>query len=116
MSVTLVKNDPDAQWFKDHQDRQSHIRKPIKILTANKQRATRYVDELQDEFWSLGEHEKDRRCILLWKVPATNPFYDPRKPQILKIPFLLFSDETLEDRDDILLPVIHQVMLDARGN
>ncbi len=77
----------------------------------DKQRATRYVDELQGEFWSLGEHQKDRRRILLWKVPATNPFYDPRKPQILKIPMLAFADESIEDTDAVLLPIIHDIML-----
>jgi len=31
----------------------------------------------------------------------------------MKIPFLAFSDETIEDRDDILLPIIEEIMLDA---
>ena len=116
MTVTLVKNDPDSQWFGQHPDRQSHIRNPIKILVTDKQRGTRYVEENEGEFWSLGDHNKDRRRILLWKVPPTNPFYDPKKPAILKVPFLLFSDETCEDRDDILLPILHEIMLNARGN
>ena len=33
--------------------------------------------------------------------------------QILVIPFLAFADETIEDRDDILLPLIHRIMMDA---
>ena len=80
---------------------------------TDKQRGTHYVDECQGEFWSLGDHNKDRRRILLWKVPKDNVFYDPRKPQILKIPFLLNSDETVEDRDDILLPILQEIMMDA---
>jgi hypothetical protein len=117
MTVTLIKTDTDAQWFADHKDRQAHIREPIKQLETDKRsHTTRYVEESAGEFFSLGEHDKDRRRILLWRVPATNPFYDPNKPQILKIPFLLFADETVEDRDDILLPIIHQIMVDARGN
>ena len=72
---------------------------------------TRFTDECDGEFFSLGDHDKDLRRILLWKVPPTNPFYDPKKPAILKIPFLLNSDETVEDRDDILLPILHEIML-----
>jgi hypothetical protein len=37
------------------------------------------------------------------------------KPAILKIPFLLFGDETVEDRDSILLPILHELMEQARG-
>lgn len=113
MTVTLVKHDPDKQFFLDHPDRQTHIRLPVKVMTVDRQRAARYVDESAGEFWSLGDHDKDRRRILLWKVPPTNPHYDPKNPQILKIPFLLFSTETVEDRDDILLPLIHEIMTDA---
>jgi len=111
MTVTLRKLDEDGQWFHDHPDRQSHIREPVKTLVIDKQRGTRYEDECRGEFWSLGDHEKDRRRILLWKVPVDNLFYDPKKPAILKIPFLLFADETVEDRDDILGPIIHEIML-----
>jgi hypothetical protein len=115
MVVTLVKSDPDSQWFHSHPDRQSHIRNPIKILETDKQRGTRYVDECQGEFWSLGDHNKDRRRILLWKVPPDNPFYDPKKPAILKIPMLAFADESIEDTDAILLPIIDGIMRDNTG-
>jgi hypothetical protein len=108
-----MSNDPDVQFFQQHPDRQAHIRLPMRTLETDKQRATRYVDECAGEFWSLGEHRKDRRRILLWKVPSTNPAYDPDKRPVLKIPFLLFADETVEDRDDILLPIIHELMGDA---
>src|SRR5580700_11002732 len=96
MVVTLVKNDPDSQWFHSYPDRQSHIRNPIKILMTDKQRGTHYVDELAGEFWSLGDHNKDRRRILL-----------------LKVPFLLFGDESVEDTDAVLLPILHEIMTDA---
>lgn len=112
MTVTLVKNDPDANWFQDHKDRQAHIRNPIRILESDKKNhVVRYTTECEAEFHTLGWHPKDRRRILLWKVPVDNVFYDARNPQILKIPFLLNSDETVEDRDDILLPIIHEIML-----
>jgi hypothetical protein len=118
MTVTLVKSDSDGQWFADHPDRAAHIRKPILVLeTDPKTHLTRYLPECDGEFWSLGDHNKDRRRILLWRVPKDNVFYDPRKPQILKIPFLLFSTETVEDRDDVLLPIIEDIMLsNMRGH
>ena len=111
MTVTLKKPDPDAQWFASNGDRQAHIRKPVKVLMSDKkQHIVRYMDECEMEYQSLGDHNKDRRRILLWKVPPTNPFYDPKKPAILKIPTVLYADETVEDRDDILLPFIDGIM------
>jgi hypothetical protein len=73
-------------------------------LMIDKQRRAAYVLECEREFLSLGAHERDRRRLLLWCDP------DGR---ILKIPFLLFADETVEDRDDILLPIIDEIMRDA---
>lgn len=108
------EGEDDARFFRQHSDRQAHIRAPHKILHIDAQRATMYVDECEAEFRTLGEHKRDRRRILLWRVPADNPFYDPRRPSLLKIPFLMFADETVEDRDDILLPILHQIMSEAR--
>lgn len=102
--------DPDAQWFADHPDRKARIRKPLLTLHQDKQRRQWYDDECSVEFRSLGEHKKDRRRIILWKVPMDNLAYNPARPAILKIPMLLFSDETIEDRDDILLPIIDELM------
>ena len=31
----------------------------------------------------------------------------------MKIPFLVFADEEIADRDDILLPIIHEIMVNA---
>lgn len=103
--------DPDAAFFQQHPDRHAHIRKPRKGLYINKQRAVGYADECQREFETLGYHMLDRRRILLWRMPTDNHYYDPDKPQILKIPFLLFADETVEDTDAILLPIIHELMI-----
>ncbi len=112
MTVTLRKLDEDGQWFSDHPDRAAHIRKPIRFMDQDTiSHRTAFRDECESEFRTLGDHNKDRRRILLWKVPKDNVFYDPKKPQILKIPFLLNSDETVEDRDDILLPILHEIML-----
>jgi len=103
--------DPDTTFFNQHPDRYAHIRKPFKGLYVNKQRAVGYADECEREFRALGEHVAERRRILLWRMPADNHYYDPEKPQILKIPFLLFADETVEDTDEVLLPIIHDLMV-----
>ena len=105
--------DEDAQFFADHRDRYAHIRQPRMVLVKLPFRQVKYVEESAEEFLSLGEHNKDRRRILLWRVPESHPAYDPKEVKILRIPFLLFSDETVEDTDAVLLPIIHQVMTDA---
>lgn len=107
----------DEQFFTVHADRQTRIRKPGTVLVKDaKRRATYYGDEMLGEFMSLGPHEKNRRRVLVWRVPQGNPHHDPQKRKLLAIPFLLFSDETLEDRDDVLLPVIHGIMAQARAS
>jgi hypothetical protein len=104
--------DPDAQWFADHPERRARIRNAVKVLHIDKQRRTFYMDECKAEFEALGDHDKDRRRILLWKVPHDNPYYRADKPPLLKIPMLAFADETIEDSDAVLLPIIHDLMMD----
>lgn len=111
-----MQNNPDKediQFFFSHPDRRAHIRTPQLVQVIDKQRAVHMRQECEQEFLSLGEHNKDRRRIILWRIPEDNPYYDPKKRGVLKIPFLLFADETVEDRDDILLPIIHELMMDA---
>lgn len=105
--------DEDAQFFVQHRDRYAHIRAPRMMLAKLPSRQVKYVEECAGEFWSLGEHQKERRRILLWRVPEHHPAYDPKEVKILRIPFLLFSDESVEDTDSVLLPIIHQIMSDA---
>jgi len=99
-ALELVHKNSDEAFFADHPDRNARIRRA-------------YQGECEGEFWSLGEHQRERRRIILWRVPKDNPHYDPAKQQLLKIPFLAFSDETVEDRDDVLLPILHQIMIEA---
>jgi len=107
----------DEQFFTVHADRQCRIRKPGTVLIKDeKRRATYYGDEMFAEFMSLGPHKKDRRRVIVYRVPKDNPHFDPQKPKLLAIPFLLFSDETLEDRDDVLLPVLDGIMQQARAS
>lgn len=115
--------DPDGQFFVDHPDRFSHIRKPRTIFVRDQSRSVRAMDECTPEFASLGEHKRDRRRIILWRVPPGHPMFNPMDQQILKIPFLAFADETIEDTDSVLLPIIEQLMwqhaifyASARGN
>lgn len=91
----------DAQFFADHPDRCAHIRATVADF------------ESRGEFWKLGTHDPSRRRILLWRVPKDNPYYQQGKQPLLKIPFLAFADEEIADRDDILLPIVHQTMQDA---
>ncbi len=88
----------DAQFFVDHPDRYAHIRNTVADF------------ESRGEFWKLGTHEPSRRRIILWRVPDTNPAYDSKKRPLLKIPFLAFADETIEDTDENLLPIVHEIM------
>jgi hypothetical protein len=104
--------DQDAQFFSQHPDRRARIRVPSKEPHRDQQRAVRYLDESELQFRSLGPHDVRRRRIIAWR---TKPDHPSHPNTIIKIPFLAFADETIEDRDDVLLPIIHQIMLDARG-
>lgn len=103
----------DKQFFADHPDRKARIRQPQKQIFINKQRATQFADEEELSFRRLGPHDKSRRRIVVYRVPPENPMYDSERPQLLKLPILLFSDETIEDRDDVLLPEIDRIMTEA---
>ncbi len=97
-ALIVAFDNSDKNFFKDHLDRRAHIRLP-------------FQDECAGEFWSLGDHQRTRRRILLCRVGA-----DGRKlpdGKILKIPFLAFSDETIEDRDDVLVPIVQEIMQGA---
>lgn len=105
--------DQDVQFFTRHPERQARIRLPGKVQAMNRQRAVWVEDEMWREFQTLGEHNQDRRRIIVYRVPPDNPMYDPAKPQLLKIPLLLFSDETIQDDDRVLLPEVHRIMSEA---
>ena len=105
--------DQDAQFFTDHPDRQARIREPLKVVEINGQRGANVVDEMRSEFRSLGDHDKNRRRIIVYRAPKDNPMYDPQKPQLLKIPLLLFADETIVDEDCVLLPEVDRIMREA---
>lgn len=97
-ALALVWDQSDKNYFVSHPDRKSHIRNA-------------YQDECKGEFWTLGPHDKDRRRILLTRADYEGNYLPDNK--VLKIPFLAFADETIEDTDDILLPIIRQIMAEA---
>lgn len=104
-ALAVFQGRSDSGFFTDHADRKAHIRRP-------------YKGECEGEFWSLGEHDRNRRRIILWRVPDDNPMLpaDWRKTNqvpLLKIPFLAFADESIEDSDAVLMPIVHQIMTDA---
>lgn len=101
-ALVVAFDNSDKQFFVRNPDRNAHIRLP-------------YQNESAGEFFSLGDHNRTRRRILLWRVPEDNPYYDRGRRPLLKIPFLIFADETVEDRDDVLLPIIHEIMTGAVG-
>lgn len=106
-ALTKVHDAADASFFLKHPDRKTHIRKPW---------ALGGMTECEAEFQLLGPHDRTRRRLVLWKIPKNNPFYGRFKDGVLKIPFLAFADETIEDRDDILEPVVHEIMMNQRAS
>jgi hypothetical protein len=102
--------DLDAEFFTQHPDRQVRIRLPVKTAHRDQQRAVRYLDECEIEFRHLGGHDPKRRRIIAVRLPADHPTHPNT---IMKIPFLAFADETIEDRDDVLLPLLQTIMVQA---
>lgn len=100
-ALIVAFDNSDRNFFKEHPERHAHIRLP-------------FQDEAAGEFWQLGDHQRTRRRILLWRVPRDNPHYHPVKQPLIKLPFLAFAEEVIEDRDDILLPIIETIMREAQ--
>ncbi len=100
--------DTDAQFFLEHPNRKFRIRTPLKEMVIDKQRGSHVVDECEHDFRSLGDHRRDRRRIVLCRADHRgNPLPDGK---ILKLPILLFADESVEDDDRVLAPLVFQLM------
>lgn len=100
----------DADWFAAHPERQARIREPVKVLHRDKQRAVRYLDESELQFRSLPPHPAARRRMIVWRIPADNPHFDPVRQPLITIPFVLLPNEEIPDTDEVLLPLIHELM------
>ncbi len=88
----------DGSYFRRYPARFFHIRNA-------------YQGECAGEFWSLGPHEINRRRIILCRADVNmKPLPDNK---VLKIPFLAFADESIEDDDDVLFPIVRDIMVDA---
>ena len=99
-ALARVFEKSDAQFFAEHRERQAHIRNA-------------YLGECEEEFRSLGYHEKNRRRILLCRVDYQGkPLPDSK---ILKIPMLVYSDETIVDTDQCLIPILHELMFSTKA-
>jgi len=90
--------DADSQWFAEHKDRKAHIRNAR-------------AGESEVEFRALGAHDRNRRRVLLWKLPDDAPI---GAGKIADVPFLAFADEAIEDTDEVLLPILNRIMRDAQ--
>ncbi len=88
----------DVQFFADHSDRNFRIRQPIAL-------------EFVSEFLTLGPHQANRRRILVSRVDERRARHFGTR--FARIPFLLFADETVEDRDDILEPLFKEILSGA---
>ena len=97
-ALVVAFDNSGKNFFKDHPDRKAHIRLP-------------FENECSGEFWQLGDHNRTRRRILLCRADARGGYLPEGK--ILKVPFLAFADEEIADRDDILLPIVREIMSDA---
>ncbi len=97
-ALEQLYKDNDAQFFRAFPTRKTHIR-------------VAYKGENEMEFRTLGEHDRDRRRVILTRVTDIGlPIPDGK---VLKIPFLAFADETIEDDDKVLLPILREIMRDA---
>ena len=102
-ALVVAFDNSDKMFFENHKERNAHIRLPFQGESAG-------------EFWQLGDHQRTRRRILIWRVPKDSPYYHPVKQPILKIPFLVFENETVDDSDEVLLPIIDTIMREAVAN
>lgn len=90
----------DVIWFRQRAKRQCRIRLPAGTEFAS---AWRY----------LGDHNADRRRVLIWRIPLGEPGRNMFADGLMRIPFLALADETIEDDDDVLLKILDEIMRDA---
>lgn len=89
----------DMLFFQYHRDRKAHIRQS-------------YDGECEDQFQTLGFHKRGRRRILLLRTDFEGKPFPEGK--VMKLPFLAFADESIADTDEVLLPIIRDIMYGAK--
>jgi hypothetical protein len=88
----------DRIWFKEHPARKMRLRPPID-------------DEYETEFRGFGMHAKDRRRIIVFRISTGAG--RRHNVDFARVAFLLFADETVEDTDEIIGPILGQLMREA---
>ena len=88
----------DRMFFGEHRDRKLRIRPPV-------------PGEYTNEFRQFGMHEEGRRRVIVQRLPAG--VAKRHNIDFMRVPFLLFSDETVEDTDAVLGPILDEMMRDA---
>jgi hypothetical protein len=89
------------QFLENHPDRHYHIRRPS-------------PGEFDHAFQSLGDHNEDRRRIIVKRLePAKVAAFGVK---YMPIPFLLFADESIEDTDATLAPIFDDIMRNAAAD
>ena len=87
----------DPIYFKQRPKRQTRIRTPTS-------------GEFSHAWTMLGMHDHSRRRVLVWVVPKDNPGRSQIPDGLMRIPFLLNADESVEDDDRVLLPILADLM------
>lgn len=98
MHSQIILPGSDEVFFADHPDRKARMRRPR-------------PGEFAAEFASLGPHAAHRRRIIVARVEPTVARRYRRA--LMAIPFLAFADEEIADRDDVLLPILAEIMRGA---
>lgn len=97
-------NEPDELFFHRFPQRQYRIRLP-------------FGKESESEFQTLGPHDTERRRIIAWKVPTNiRAPYVTWASKVVRVPFLAFSDEEIADNDEILGPILNDIMTNAAAD
>jgi hypothetical protein len=87
----------DVRWFMKHRHRCSRIRASEK-------------GEAENDFLRLGDHDRERRRMIILRIPD-----GPHHGALIWMPVVLYSDETVENTDEVLMPIVHEFMQEARG-
>ena len=90
----------DVRWFKQLPRRQTRIRVPA-------------PGEFSASWLAMGDHDATRRRVLVWRVPKNNPGRKLIPDGLMRIPLLLRADESVENDDKVLLPILDGLMREA---
>jgi hypothetical protein len=90
----------DVRWFKQLKLRQTRIRVPV-------------PGEFSASWPATGDHDATRRRVLVWRVPKNNPGRKLIPDGLMRIPLLLRADESVENDDKVLLPILDWLMREA---